>query len=94
FIIESRRGIAFNDDPDTPYLWNSKVPGDHYIGAATHGSRPDRKETTTFIVCGPSVRKGTVIDTADMVDEAVTMARMIGFDMPDTDGRVLEELLV
>ena len=94
FVIESRRNIAFNDDPDTPYLWNSKIPGDHYIGAATHGSRPDRDENTAFIACGPSIKKGVVIERADMVDEAPTMARMIGFEMPDTDGRVLEELLV
>ena len=29
-----------------------------------------------------------------MVDEAATMAKMIGFDMKDTDGRVLKEMLV
>lgn len=28
-----------------------------------------------------------------MVDEAPTMARMLGFSMPDTDGTAIEEIL-
>ncbi|MBQ6654948.1 MAG: alkaline phosphatase family protein [Erysipelotrichaceae bacterium] len=94
FVIESRRNISFSDNPDAQYIWGSRIPGDHYIGAATHGSCPERQENTTFIACGPSVRKGVVIEQADMVDEAPTMARMIGFEMPEVDGIVLEDMLV
>ena len=94
FVIESRRNISFSDNPKAEYIWGSKIPGDHYIGAATHGSCPERQENTTFIACGPSVRKGVVIEKAEMVDEAPTMARMIGFDMPDIDGRTLDEMLL
>ena len=92
FVIESNRDIAFGykDDDD---LWTKAVPGDHHNGAATHGSRPDRKETTTFIACGPSVKKGVKLKVRSMVDEAVTMAKMIGFDMPNTDGKLMEEII-
>ena len=57
-------------------------------------NRPERKENTLFIASGPKVKKGIVIEQANMVDEATTMAKMIGFDMKDTDGRVLKEMLV
>lgn len=94
FITESNRDISFSDKLDKDTIWASTEPGDHKIGRATHGSRGDRKETTLFIASGPSVKKGVVIEKANMVDEAVTMAKMIGFDMPNTDGRILHELLV
>ena len=92
FVIESRRDIAFGY-MDSDELWTPNVPGDHHNGAATHGSRPDRVETTTFLACGPSVKKGVVIEKRSMVDEAVTMAAFTGFDMPDTDGRLMEEMI-
>jgi predicted AlkP superfamily pyrophosphatase or phosphodiesterase len=92
FTFESNRDIAFYDQIGGE-LWTKAVPGSHKCGAATHGSRPDRKETTTFIASGPSVKKGVVIDKRSMVDEAVTMAKMVGFDMENTDGKLMEELL-
>jgi predicted AlkP superfamily pyrophosphatase or phosphodiesterase len=93
FIIESNRNISFSDRLNRETIWISTEPGDHKIGKATHGSRGDRKETTLFIASGPAVKKGVVIEKASMVDEAVTMAKMIGFDMPNTDGRILSQLL-
>ncbi|MEA5050563.1 MAG: alkaline phosphatase family protein [Oscillospiraceae bacterium] len=93
FVIESDRDISFSERLDTDTLWGSTEPGDHKTGAATHGSRPDRAETTLFVACGPGVRPGVVLDSADMVDEAPTMAKLLGLSMKDTDGRVLEEML-
>lgn len=93
FVIESKRNISFGDRVDTGEIWSKRIPGEHKVGAATHGSRPDRAENTLFIASGPSVKKGVVIPQADMVDEAVTMAKMIGFDMPNTDGKLLKEML-
>ena len=92
FVLESNNDISFGYRDDDP-LWSECVPGDHKSGAATHGSRPDRKETTTFIAAGPSIKKGVVLEKRNMVDEAVTMAKMIGFDMPNTDGKLMEEVL-
>jgi len=69
------------------------VPGDHKIGAATHGGSPTRAEVTTFIASGPEIREGVVIEVRSMVDEAPTMARMLGFEMTGTDGSVINELL-
>lgn len=95
FVIESRRNISFGFDTDMsiPTCWRSRLPGDHVIGAATHGGNPDRAEQTLFIASGPSVKRGVVIESASLVDEAVTMARMVGFDFEGTDGKLLEELL-
>ena len=95
FVIESKRNISFDfrNDINIESCWRSMLPGDHVIGKATHGGNPERHEQTLFIACGPSVKKGVVIEKANMVDEAITMAKMIGFDMPDTDGKLIKEIL-
>ena len=69
------------------------MPGDHKVGAATHGGRPDREEVTTFMAAGPDVKPGVIVERRSMVDEAPTMARMLGFVMEDTDGTAIEEIL-
>lgn len=93
FIIESRLPIAFGERYDLEDVYGSKIPGNHKMGAATHGGSPAREALTTFLAAGPNVRAGVTIGRRSMVDAAPTMARMLGFTMPDTDGAVIEEIL-
>jgi len=93
FIIESKLPISFGERLDGDTIWGSQVPGDHKIGAATHGGNPKRAEVTTFIANGPDVQEGVLVERRSMVDEAPTLARMLGFEMPGTDGLAIEELL-
>ncbi|MDR0396628.1 MAG: ectonucleotide pyrophosphatase/phosphodiesterase [Oscillospiraceae bacterium] len=92
FIIESAQPISFGHDPSAP-LFTPTAPGDYKTAPASHGGLPTRSHMTALFASGPSIRRGVEIDSASLVDEAPTMARMLGFDMPDTDGRVLTELL-
>ncbi len=93
FIIESSLPVAFGERIDAESLYGSKLPGDHKIGAATHGGNPQREELTTFLAAGPDVKPGVVVERRPMVDEAPTLARLLGFTMPDTDGSAIEEML-
>ena len=93
FVIESANSISFSDNLKAKEIWASVEPGDHVLGKATHGSCPEREENTLFIAAGPDVRQNVVYERRSMVDEAVTMARMIGLEMKDTDGEVMEEML-
>lgn len=93
FIIESKLPISFCEQLDGDEIFSRRIPGDHKVGAATHGGNPDRRELTTFIAAGPDIKPGVEIDSRSMVDEAPTMARMLGFSMPDVDGTVIEEML-
>ena len=94
FIVESSNPISFSDRLSDESIWTVIEPGSHKYGVATHGGSPEREENTLFIAAGPSVKQGVVLEHGNMVDEAVTMAAMCGFDMPNTDGRLMEELLV
>ena len=51
------------------------------------------EEVTTFFAAGPDVRPGTVHGSRSMVDEAPTMAAMLGLTMPDVDGAPIFEIL-
>ena len=46
-----------------------------------------------FLAAGPSFRPGARISMANLVDEAPTLARVLGDSLPGADGRVMEELL-
>ena len=67
-------------------------PG-QYHSKASHGHLPWRDETTTFIAAGPDVAENVIIERGLMIDEAPTMAAMLGLEMKNTDGKVVEELI-
>lgn len=93
FAIESALPISFGESAKGDEIWGSCVPGDKKTGAATHGGSPTREEVTTFFASGPSVRHTVVKGHRPMVDEAPTMANMLGFEMKDTDGTSIIEIL-
>jgi predicted AlkP superfamily pyrophosphatase or phosphodiesterase len=93
FVIESARRVAFSEKLGAGDIYGEIVRGDHKIGSGNHGGLPFMDETTTFIVSGPGIRRDVVLDRRPMVDEAPTMARMLGFEMDGVDGKVMTELL-
>lgn len=93
FAIESALPISFGEEAGGDAIWRSCLPGDKKMGAATHGGSPTREEVTTFFAAGPSIRSTVVSDHRSMVDEAPTMAAMLGLTMPDIDGSPILEIL-
>lgn len=93
FILESSLPLAFGERFDCETIYGSKIPGNHKVGAATHGGSPTREELTTFMAAGPNVKHGVIVQRRPMVDEAPTMARMLGLSMPNIDGSAIEEIL-
>lgn len=93
FIIEGETPISFGYDPAAP-LFVKTDPGDYKTAPGTHGGLPWLDHRTTFFACGPAFKEGAVIEKANLVDQAPTMAKILGFEMEDIDGRCLDELLV
>lgn len=93
FIIEGGpESVSFGNELTGPIV-SATHPGDYKTAPGSHGGLPFVKHQTTFFGCGPAFKKGAVIEEASLVDEAPTMAKMLGFEMADVDGRVLTELL-
>ena len=58
-----------------------------------HGFHPDKGPRPPFIACGPSFKKGVIIDDARLIDGAPTYARILGVSLTDADGKPLTGLL-
>ena len=52
-----------------------------------------RSSNDILLRCGPAFKKGAVIEQACLVDEAPTMAKILGFEMEDIDGKCLDDIL-
>lgn len=92
FIIEGAEPMSFSFNPAAP-LFAKTAPGDYKTAPGSHGGLPWLSHRTTFFACGPAFRPGAMLERANLVDEAPTMARILGIEMEDIDGRCLHELL-
>jgi predicted AlkP superfamily pyrophosphatase or phosphodiesterase len=89
-LLIARDGYGFHDS----------AVGDRAVApvvnyAATHGypaSDPDMNGI--FIASGAHIMKGVVLPTVHNRDLGPTIARILGLEMPNVEGRVLEEILV
>ncbi|MCR4426772.1 MAG: ectonucleotide pyrophosphatase/phosphodiesterase [Firmicutes bacterium] len=88
FVVEARRGYYFGGDVSGELVVPARV-------RATHGYSPAKPEmATVFMATGAGIRPGSVVSSIDMTDVAPTLARLMGVSLPDTEGRVIEEILV
>lgn len=105
FRIVSRRELdalgtapaaAFYLEGIPPFMFSGSVSG-NFVRNATlrgnHGYLPTMEDMHTgFLAFGPGIRR-TDIDLVELIDIAPTIAAVLGFDMPDVEGRVLTEIL-
>lgn len=68
------------------------IPTTNYNG--THGyPNSDPELDGIFIASGAGIKPGVVLDRVRNLDVAPTLAELMGLELPDMDGRVLEEIL-
>lgn len=66
---------------------------DYRYSHATHGYLPSKGPQPAFFVRNPFTRRRVTLESARVIDQAPTLARMLGFPMPDCDGTPLAALL-
>lgn len=95
FMIEARRGFYFHERLDGDFIdviSPEDVKEKRYT-FASHGYSPHKEDyNTVFMARGKGIRENTVIPAMRLVDEGPTLAHLLGLDLGDTDGRVIEEL--
>ena len=87
-MVEAQEGYYFTDESRRPTVVEPVHPAtlgqpDRYHGV--HGYDPTKPDyQTTLLFNGPAVKAGGTIETANLVDEAPTFARLLGlnFDGP------------
>ena len=88
-VLYAKPGYAFRNDAAGQA---ETAPAVNYGG--THGYfNGDKELDGIFIASGNGIRKGVLLERMANLDVAPTMARLLGVDLPEVEGRVLEEIL-
>ena len=67
----------------------------HKDGFVNHGDRCEGCKHISLLAIGPDFKKNQVIkEGGELIDISKTIAHMMGFEMPTSEGRVLTELFV
>ena len=88
-VLTTGPGYSFNDAPTPPVVADAGgLKGTH-----GHDPNPDYMHAT-FIAAGAGIKPGSKLGVIKNTDVAPTIARLLGIEFKDVDGRVLEEILV
>lgn len=96
-MLEANKGYYFLDNIEGEIIKKiqpHEVWELHGVTRSTHGYSPFKKDyTTVFIASGCGIKKGVVIDKMNLIDEAPTIAKILGLELKNVDGRIVEEFL-
>lgn len=92
FVLETDGYSSFGDKCIRPIVTGINKT-DYRSGVATHGYLPEKGPRPVFYCKGSAVNDGIVIENALLIDEAPTIAAMLGLELPDIDGNVLREII-
>ena len=88
-VLYPKPGYAFKNDAAGDAI---TAPSVNYAG--THGYfNGDPELDGIFIANGRAIKKGIVLDRMANLDVAPTIAKILGLNLPNPDGRVLDEVL-
>lgn len=98
FMAEAKQGYFFMNewmgDMIVKIDKSNIIEDDTNSYLATHGYDPLKPGYSTFFMAaGKGIKKGVVIPSINIVDEGPTMAALLGLEMPDVDGKVLNEII-
>lgn len=92
FMVEGDGKTLFNEEWKGPAVL--LVEGEEFPGyRSTHGYEPEKGPKPVFMGRGPAFREDAVVPSAQLIDIAPTLARILGQELPRAEGRCLEELL-
>ena len=92
FMIESDGQASFSARANYTDVFTKCDISDYRTSVATHGHMPDKGVQPIFFLRNPFAKKRVVLPHGRIIDQAPTLARLLGFDMPCADGRPIPEL--
>lgn len=91
-MLEGKPGFYFLNEFDklTESVTNTK----NHKMLAVHGCLPTKEDNKTFFVAsGKGINPGMKIETMHLWDEGPTIAKLMGWNLPETDGVIIDEIL-
>lgn len=97
-MLEAKKGYLFeNQIAPKPIMTIEELDNTDLIHHRNnHGYSPILKKDyeTVFIAAGNKIKKGINIGKMKLIDEGPTFAKIIGLELENVEGRVLEEILI
>jgi predicted AlkP superfamily pyrophosphatase or phosphodiesterase len=96
FMVEARLGFYIKENLDGEFIdhISERDVREKRYTFASHGYSPEKDNyKTIFIAAGNGIRQNTIVPSMNLVDEGPTFARLLGLNLGETDGRVIEELI-
>jgi predicted AlkP superfamily pyrophosphatase or phosphodiesterase len=90
YMLEATKGYSFEDDITDEDVVDLTARGETY---ATHGYSTEQDNyRCNFIIAGKNIKTQAQLGEIEMVDIAPTIARILGIELHDVDGRSLDEV--
>lgn len=93
FVVESDDATLFSSDWREP-LFSPARPESPGYARGSHGHHPSKGPQPVFLAIGPDIKTGIIMEKGLLIDEAPTFARLLDVDLPDVEGRAMEEILL
>ena len=93
FVLESDGYTSFGDKWTRPLVIDRNNSDDYRLGAATHGYLPENGPQPVFYAKGPGFKENVTLENGRLIDEAPTYAKLLGVEIPGTQGIAMEQLL-
>ncbi|WP_413300237.1 alkaline phosphatase family protein [Bacillus sp. 1P10SD] len=97
FMVEAARGYYFLEDFEGEYIkqvTKEDAAVDKKYTLACHGYSPEKENYGTILMASGKGIRPITLPSIRLIDEGPTFARLLGVSLGNTDGRVIEELLV
>lgn len=92
YMIEAKKGYSFVEELSNTTIEDLKAQG---IKHATHGYLPDKDNyKSNLIISGDIIKSGYQMGKVNMVDIAPTIAKILGVEFADCEGRSLDEIFI
>lgn len=92
FMLETDGRSSYSAMPHFPLITPTDN-SDYRTSKATHGHQPERGPQPAFVLCNPFAKRIVSLAHGQIVDQAPTLAALLGFGMPGCDGKPIPELL-
>lgn len=87
FVIEAADHVVFDNPVVGEVIKRNSGTTKGYT--AMHGHHPSKGPKPPFIIYGVDIHESTILESASMMDECPTMAKLLGVDMPLAVGKSL-----
>ena len=96
FMLEAGKGYFFLEDFEGEFIKSitkEDVIADHKYTLACHGYSPEKENYGTIFMASGKGIQAVTLPSIRLIDEGPTFARLLGVNLGETDGRIVEEIL-